>query len=151
MKVRILPFSLSGLLAAIDYPTRTMLGELRRRRSSTELGPEQIIDAVYANQSVYDVDEAVMGLPRLQDFGSEYVTDYRVTIPLDVTADVDLAPFVFDLPDDPVLDGTLGELGGFYGIESIDDIAAFEGQIVPIEWPDGYPQPNLDELRGDEE
>lgn len=128
-----------------------MFDRLRGNDSSNALGPEAIIDAVYGNSDVYDVDSAVMGLPRLQDFGTEYVTDYYVTIPLNVTADVDLAPFIFDLPDDPALDGSLRELAGFYGIESVEDIADFRGQIVPLEWPDGYPQPALNELRAEDD
>jgi len=112
-------------------------------------GPEEIIDAVYGNAPVYDTDEAVMGRPTMEDFGSEYVNDYHIVVPLLVTADVDLAPFVFELPESPELDGGIEELAGFYGIEKIEEIGGLEGQIVPLEWPDGYPQPALNVLRAE--
>lgn len=116
---------------------------------STDLGPEHIIDAVYGNQSVTDADVAVMETPRLRDFGTEYFTDYYVVIPLSVATDVEMAPFVFNIPEDPALDGVLGELAGFYGVEAVEDIADLAGNEVPVEWPEGYPQPALNELRAE--
>lgn len=112
-----------------------------------DLGAEHIAEAVYGQQSVYDITEAEMGEPVLRDFGSEYVTDYQIVIPLSVDADVDISPFVFDLPDGPELTGTLGVLGDFFGVESIDHIAMLEGLVVPIEWDDDSPSPDVNDLR----
>lgn len=124
-----------------------MFERLSRQNSSNDLGPEHIIEAVYDQQTITDVDEATMGLPTLRDFGSDYFTNYYVVIPLTMDADVELAPFVFDMPETPALTGVLGELASFYGIESVEEIAAFDGQTVPLEWPEGYPQPALNKLR----
>jgi len=114
---------------------------------SIDFGPDEIIEAVYTNESIYEVDEAVCGLPRLEDFGDGVFTDLYVVIPLNVTADVDLSPLLYDIPESPTLDGKLGELASFYGIEEIEDIANFQGEVVPLVWIDGYPQPEFNQLR----
>lgn len=128
-----------------------MLSRLRNS-DSNDLGPGAIIEAVYDSNDVYDVDTATMGTPRLRDFGG-LQTNYKVIIPLDAGVDaVDLPPFVFDLPADPVLsDGDFGRLSRLYGIETIEEIGNLAGQSVPLAWKDGYPAPELNRLEGDQD
>lgn len=124
------------------------LSTLTGSSSTDPSGPAQIIEAVYGSRSVYDVETAYMDEPRLQDFGTEYFTDYKVVIPLSVDADMTMPPFIFEVPEDPALgDGVLGELANYYDIEKIEDIANFEGSPVPIDWSDGHPAPEVNVLR----
>jgi hypothetical protein len=121
-----------------------------RRTSRPDRGPDAIIEAVYASGDVYDVNEATMGMPRLHDFGT-LRTNYKVVIPLEVDIDdVSLPPFIFDLPDDRVLgDDDFGRLARLYDVDTIEDIAFFVGQSVPLAWNDGYPHPELNRLEGE--
>jgi hypothetical protein len=125
-----------------------MIGRFRNQTSSIDLGPEAIVEAVYTQQDVTDVDYAVMGTPRLRDFGGRYQTNYKVVVPLDAEIDeVDLPPFVFDLPEQPELDGALMALTKLYDVFRVEDLNLLTGQEVPLMWHNGYPSPELNRLR----
>jgi hypothetical protein len=127
-----------------------LINRILRRNDSTDLGPNEIIEAVYGNRPVTDIQSAVMGTPIMRDFGTEYSTDYRVLIPLDAGADMDLPDLVYDVPEDPYLSDDLGEFSRFYNVETVEELVILEGEEVPIDWNDGFPAPDMNQLRSDD-
>jgi hypothetical protein len=96
-------------------------------------GPEQIALARAELQDDSQPADALIGRPRLENYGGEFTDDLKAVIPLYTERYDDPAPLVFDVNGDD-----LTEFCAAYDL-TVNEIGLLQGERVPIIWAQGQP------------
>lgn len=115
-----------------------------RQSTDTDLGPDAIAQARWELQADNEVDEAVLGRPRLVDRSGQFAQQYDAVIPVHCKGDAtDPANLSFDVEGEEI--EAFCEAMGV----AVDTIGDVEGRTVPLEWDDGTPIPRWEHMDDD--
>lgn len=108
---------------------------LRETATATQPDPGEIALAREELTRDDQPEEAMVGIPRLEDLGGEYSTKPKAVIPLQLHDPYqDPAPLTMDVDGDQLRE-FCEALGG-----SVDAIGQLHGKTIPIRWVQGHPE-----------